>query len=170
MYKANQLVSIMSQLPRLQRKASSKHPTGTRDLIIFGGIVGIALIANQFMPGSRARRAHDAVVREQHQEADASSAIADRRYREACTMPVSPVPINGYYVQAIALSPNGPIPLDPQTGLPLEERTVCDDRGFTARIEHGRFVDIAQSGNQELINQRFADSLGWHENARRSLQ
>ena len=159
----------MTDLPKLRRKTSPQRSSSSKELILFAAILGVAVIGNQMMPGQRARRAHDAVVREQHQQSDANSAIADRRYSEACTMPVSETPIKGYYVQAIALSVDGPIPLNPTTGQPLEGHVVCDDRGMTAEVENGRLVNIARSGDQALINQRFADALGWHEDARRSL-
>ena len=158
-------------LPKLQRKTQSRRPGGNRDLFMLGGIVAIALGFTYFSPGQRAQRQHDAVVRQQHQQSDANAAIADRRYREACYMAVDNTEtVNGYYVIAITLSETSFPPIDPATQTPVEGRVVCDDRGFTAIAKDGELTEIAISGNSELINQRFEDALGWHENARRSGQ
>lgn len=95
--------------------------------------------------------------------------VANARYESACVMPHYYVGIEPtWYPKAIAIAEDQPV-LSGKTQSPIAEGAiVCDDRGMTGVIRNGVLTENASTDSADLINQRFADALGWHSKAQRS--
>lgn len=96
---------------------------------------------------------------------------AHHRYRSGCTMLTGAnLGADGFEFQVIAITAGTPY-YDANTGAVLAEGAIiCDDRFGTAVIgPAGLATDFARASDADLVNQRFADQLGWNPHARRSL-
>ena len=132
-------------------------------LLAGGGTVllVIALIAAYLSPEARYERAARAAVR----KAEADAYVAHDRYLSGCTLPW--VYVNkgkpNESIQAIALSENI-VYTDGSFGVPIAPLDkVCDDNGLSGVIgQTGMLEDPRRASNMDLVNQRYADSMGWH--------
>lgn len=117
----------------------------------------IALIVSYMSPEARYERAARAAVR----KAEADAFVAHQRYLSGCTVPW--VYRKDGSIQAIALSENV-VYTDGNFGVPMSPGDlVCDDNGLSGEIgQSGYLEDPRRASNMDLVNQRYADSMGWH--------
>ena len=140
----------------------------TNERIIMGAllaIVGGVAAWQEFKPGN-------AAYREQQRLNNAEVAKANRgneRYKRKCTMLVRAPEEGEYEFQIVALSA-GMRPADVVSGLALApDAIVCDDKFNTAKVaQNGFLTDWARASDEELVNQRVADFIGWNAQKRRS--
>ncbi|NER80465.1 MAG: hypothetical protein F6K42_12985 [Leptolyngbya sp. SIO1D8] len=167
-----------------RRRRGETDPLTLGGLVLLGGLGAFLAVSSFNSPTARYERSVRATIKQE--EADAvlaqlraeeearrlqdEIAEAHRRYVGKCTMLTSlNVDPNGYAFQAIAITANTPY-IDPETGGFLPEgQIVCDDRLVTAIIGSGGVAEqFARATDGDLVNQRFADALGWHQQATRS--
>ena len=120
-------------------------------------VLVVALIAAYLSPEARYERAARAAVR----KAEADAFVAHDRYNSGCTMPWVYRPDGS--IQAIALSRNV-VYTDGSFGVPMSPGDlVCDDNGLSGEIGNsGMLEDPRRASDMDLVNQRYADSMGWH--------
>jgi hypothetical protein len=128
----------------------------TRSMVALGIFaVGVALVApyaikeagERMALTDRASGLETELARIQHEEqvSNARRELAERRYEQGCTLLVKD--------QRFVALFEGAIVTDRVTGKPVVDgMPVCDIYGNTAETEAGRLINLASTGNQDVID------------------
>lgn len=149
-------------------KPSDLFGSLTNERLIMAGLIAIVagvFAADYFSPARQAYRGQQRKALSERAEAE----LGNDRYRRKCTMLVR-APKEGEYEHQIVTLSASIRPADIVSGASLFPGTiVCDDKFNTGRISENGFVgDQARASDEDLVNQRVADFIGWNVRKRRS--
>lgn len=167
---------------KLKKAKSSKFDLGLIAICAAGTALTAMVALQQLSPSAQTYRASRAIAKQDNalaqrqsnqnwlddEAAKYSASKADERYRSGCVMPTEPVK-EGDYAFKVSVLEAGVQVINPANGVAVgDKQIVCDDRGMTYIIAGGVTASPARSTDMALVNQRFADALGWNPKARRS--